>query len=100
MTSKVSKEMHELLDKIAAENEVRRVARKKAAAPEVGIFFVYGGHLWVDGTPLDQAVLYGDLKTHDKGHDTFWEELQKALCPDVGRTRLPLPVSGVYAPRR
>ena len=67
-----------MLSRIAAQNEARRVARKRTAAPQVGIFFVCGGHLWVDGTPLDQAVLYGDLKTHDKGHDTFWEDLQQA----------------------
>jgi len=66
-----------MLSRIAAQNEARRVARKRTAAPQVGIFFVCGGHLWVDGTPLNEAVLYGNLKTHDKGHDAFWEELQK-----------------------
>ena len=78
MTSKVSKEMRDLLSRLADQNEARRAAGMRTAVPEVGIFFAFDGHLWVDGTPVSEAVLYGDLKIHDKGHDTFWEELQKA----------------------
>lgn len=25
---------------------------------------------------MEQATLYGDVLTHDKGHDAYWEELQ------------------------
>jgi hypothetical protein len=77
-TPRATKAETALLDKISADNQQHRAQRKLAAVPEVGIFFVYGGHLWVDGTPLDRAGHYGDFKIHDKGHDTFWEELQRA----------------------
>lgn len=48
----------------------------QVAAPKVGIVFVHDNYPWIDSTPLAQAVLYGDVLTHDKGHDAFWEELQ------------------------
>jgi len=78
MTPKVSKEMRDLLSEIADRNEASRAARKQTAAPEVGIFFAFGGHLWVNGTPLKDAVAYGDFRIHDEGHEQFWAKLQKA----------------------
>jgi len=52
-----------------------RVAAKKAAAPEVGIFFLVGDRLFVDGTSVQDAEPYGECQTHAKGHDAYWEEL-------------------------
>lgn len=91
MSTKVSKEMRDLLCRIADQNEAHRAQRKQAAMPKVGIFFAYGGHLWVDGTPLKGAVAYGDLKIHDEGHDRFWAELQKAraVASDVEYDEVP-----------
>lgn len=43
---------------------------------EVGIIFLRGNDLWIDRTPVNDAVDYGDLKTHENGHSDFWEELQ------------------------
>jgi hypothetical protein len=78
MTSKVGKEMRDVLSRIADQNEARRAARKQAAVPKVGIFFVVGKQLWIDGTPVTEAQAYGGMKTHEKGHDVFWEQLQEA----------------------
>jgi len=50
--------------------------RKGPEAPRVGIFFVQDKYLWIDSTPVEEALLYGDVQTHDKGHDAYWEELQ------------------------
>jgi len=49
---------------------------KSPEAPRVGILFVHDEYPWIDSTPLGEAVLYGDVLTHDKGHDAYWEELQ------------------------
>ena len=44
----------------------------------MGIIFLVGDNLFIDGTPLNQASEYGDFRIHDKGHDAFWEELLRA----------------------
>ena len=45
---------------------------------EVGIIFMRGDDLWIDSTPVNAAVDYGDLKTHEKGHPDYWEQLQES----------------------
>lgn len=47
-----------------------------ALLPKVGIVFVHGECLWVDSTPIDDAILYGEVLTHDKSHADYWQELQ------------------------
>ncbi len=44
---------------------------------EVGIIFMRGNDLWIDATPISNAVDYGALKTHDTGHPAYWEQLQE-----------------------
>ena len=51
--------------------------RKLAVPAEVGIIFFHGNSLWIDSTPVNEAVDYGELKTHEKGHPEYWEELQR-----------------------
>jgi hypothetical protein len=51
--------------------------------PKVGIVFVHEGRLWVDCTPIDDAILYGEVLTHDRGHSDYWQELQ--TCGAVPR---------------
>lgn len=43
---------------------------------KVGIIFMRGGRLSIDGTPVADAVDYGALKTHLKGHPDYRAELQ------------------------
>ncbi|MFZ0301878.1 MAG: hypothetical protein WAL75_04300 [Terracidiphilus sp.] len=66
-----------MLDHFAALNKRSQAARKQAAKPEVGIFRVYGDRFLVNGTPFRAAVGLGSFKTHDKGHDAFWNVLQR-----------------------
>ena len=65
-----------LAGKIAAHDGQTR-QRKLAVPAEVGIIFSHGNSLWIDSTPVNEAVDYGELKTHEKGHPDYWEELQR-----------------------
>ena len=53
--------------------------------PMVGIFWVMGGKLILDTTPVSQAEKYGEAKTHPWGHLQHWTELQRigAMSPDI-----------------
>ena len=44
---------------------------------KVGIIFMRGNDLWIDSTPVRDAVDYGALKTHNQGHPSYWEQLQE-----------------------
>lgn len=66
-----------MLDHFAALNQRSRARRKRAAEPEVGIFFVYEGRLLIDATPVSEAESYGSFKGHATGHDRFWQTLQR-----------------------
>jgi hypothetical protein len=73
-TSKVNRKMREPLESVSTQNEGSPAKRKEASA--VGVFFVHGDNLWIDATRVDEAILYGDMKTHDRSHEDFWERLQ------------------------
>jgi len=52
--------------------------RRHAQPAEVGIIFLYGNRLFIDSTPISDAADYGALKTYEKGHPDYWEELQRS----------------------
>jgi hypothetical protein len=68
---------------------------KRAAPPfpqiaEVGIVFSLGNDLFIDRTPFNAAPAYADRATHEKGHDRYWDELQKAqLVPTLEYDEVP-----------
>lgn len=45
--------------------------------PRVGIFWLYGGRLLVDSTPVSEAEPYGTAMTHATSHIDYWERLQR-----------------------
>ena len=51
----------------------------------VGIIFLFGNSVFIDSTPVSSAIPYGDLRTHEKGHPDYWQELQshRAVPTDV-----------------
>jgi hypothetical protein len=49
-----------------------------AAEPEVGIFFLVGGKLFVERTPLVEAGTYADCKIHEGDHIQYWEKLLRS----------------------
>jgi hypothetical protein len=58
-------------------SKTRGIGKPEASSePAVGIFFVRNNDLWVDSTPVHNAVPYGNMMAHDKGHDAYWQELQ------------------------
>jgi hypothetical protein len=65
--------------------------QKSATSAAVGIIFLHRDNLWIDSTPLNDAADYGALKTHEKGHPEYWEELQRrGLVPiDVEYDEVP-----------
>jgi hypothetical protein len=52
--------------------------RTQPTVPNVGIFWVLGKRILIDGTPITDAESYSDFKIHDRGHDKVWEGYQKA----------------------
>jgi hypothetical protein len=75
-TPETSNQMPNRPEQIPAKSKLTPEQRIQATATKVGILFVHDNYVWIDSTPLEEAVLYGDVLTHDKGHDTYWEELQ------------------------
>lgn len=65
------------LNKYAALDKSTLAKRKRTVEPEVGIFFVYEGHLFIDATPVSEAESCGDFKGHIAGHPSFWQTLQR-----------------------
>ena len=74
--------------------------KRVGAQPCVGIFWVFGGEVILDTTPISQADRYGEAMTHPRGHLQHWTELQRtrAVSPDVEYEN---PPRGrvVYSPR-
>ena len=51
--------------------------KRVGAQPCVGIFWVFGGEVILDTTPISQADRYGEAMTHPRGHLQHWTELQR-----------------------
>jgi hypothetical protein len=59
-------------------NVADRVARKQPQDERcVGIFWLVGGILLIDKTPLSEAEPYGNCLTHPAGHVQVWKEYQR-----------------------
>jgi hypothetical protein len=52
---------------------------RPSAAPQVGIFYVIEGAVYLDCTPMLEAEDYGEFKTHPNGHVEFWPGLVRRL---------------------
>jgi hypothetical protein len=74
------------------EHPAQKSSPKPPAAPQVGIFYVIDGALYLECTPVLEAEDYGDFKTHPNGHVEWWPWLVKRL-------NLPRPLSYDYYPR-
>src|SRR2546427_1894379 len=65
---------------------------RPSAPPQVGIFYVIEGALYLECTPMLEAEDYGDFATHPTGHVEWWPGL-------VGRLNIWPPRSYDYYPR-
>lgn len=52
-----------------------RRGRRVEGKPHVGIFFLVGGKLFVERTPLVEAGTYADCKMHEGDHVQYWDKL-------------------------
>jgi hypothetical protein len=58
--------------------------------PQIGVFYLLGGKLWIDATPLARAGNLGDLAFHELEHEQFWRQLvNKGVAPDTEYTEFP-----------
>jgi hypothetical protein len=74
------------------EHPAQEQRSRPSAAPQVGIFYVVDGALYLDCTPVFEAEAYGDFQTHPTGHVEWWPWL-------VRRLNLRRPLSYDYCPR-
>jgi hypothetical protein len=61
------------------EHSAQEPCARPSAAPQVGIFYVIDGVLYLDCTPVLEAEDYGDFKTHPNGHVEWWPGLVRRL---------------------
>jgi hypothetical protein len=57
----------------------QEVCARPPAAPQVGIFYVIEGALYLECTPVLEAEAYGDFQTHPTGHVEWWPGLVRRL---------------------
>ena len=61
------------------QERARRIERwRKAGTPEVGIFYVIGGELWIDCTPLPEARQLREVIIHVRKHRLYWRMFRQA----------------------
>src|SRR5271156_6239471 len=68
----------------------RRRAKRATTPPHVGIFYLVGGMLQIDSTPLARAGNFGNLAFHESEHEQYWRQLvKKRVAPDTEYTEFP-----------
>jgi hypothetical protein len=79
-----------LIDEIYQQAQERRKSRV-AGTPEVGIFWILGKRILIDGTPITEAEGYGDFKIHTTDHYSLWEKYQRVdvVPPDLEYDEVP-----------
>ena len=63
---------------------------KSMRAPNVGIIYLVGDRLWIETTPVAQAMNVGDYAFHEHDHQGYWRLLVKAgVVPNSEYERYP-----------
>jgi hypothetical protein len=63
---------------------------KPTRAPEVGIIYLVGEKLWIDSTPVAQAMNFGGYLIHERDHQRYWRLLVKrGVVPNSQYERYP-----------
>lgn len=57
---------------------------KPRPAPQVGIVYFVGGKLFIDATPVAQAVNLGGYVIHGRDHCQYWKQLVKESAAPSG----------------
>ena len=61
------------------QERARRIQRwREAGTPEVGIFYVIAGELWLESTPLPEARQLREVLIHVRKHRSYWRMFRQA----------------------
>ena len=77
----MDKQELKMLEEVALRNAISIFRRrsKKAATPEVGIFWIDGtGTMFAESVSLREAVDYGEFKIFDGSHIDLWDKAVSA----------------------
>jgi hypothetical protein len=64
-------------DRCLRSSREKPAGQNLVAEPQVGIFFVYNGRLFIDSTPVSGGESHGNFIGHAAGHPAFWRALQR-----------------------
>jgi len=71
--TKTTKELNRILDEIQAKNRALQAEKNESRVPEVGIVYLIGEDLFMDGVPAKDAEDYGEFKIYDRDHFSWFE---------------------------
>jgi hypothetical protein len=61
------------------QERAHRIERwREAGTPEVGIFYVIAGELWLESTPLPEARQLREVIIHVRKHRSYWRMFRQA----------------------
>jgi hypothetical protein len=61
------------------QERAHRIKRwREAGTPEVGIFYVIAGELWLESTPLPEARQLREVIIHVRKHRSYWRMFRQA----------------------
>jgi hypothetical protein len=67
------------------QERAQRIERwREAGTPEVGIFYVITGELWLDSTPIPEARHLREVITQFGTHRSYWNNLRRMIRPLEG----------------
>jgi hypothetical protein len=67
------------------QERAQRIRRwREAGTPEVGIFYVIAGELWLDSTPLPEARQLREVIIQFGSHRSYWNNLRRMIQPLQG----------------
>jgi hypothetical protein len=66
------------------------MAAKQTRDRRVGIIYLVGDKLWIETTPVAQALNVGDYAVHGHDHQRYWKQLmEQTAVPNAGYERFP-----------
>lgn len=64
----------------ALQERAQRIQRwREAGTPEVGIFYVIDGALWIESTPVPEAKHLQEIIIHFRKHRSYWNMLRRMI---------------------
>lgn len=71
---------HRFCVECALQKRAQRIQRwREAGTPEVGIFYVIDGELWIESTPVPEAKHLQEIIIHFRKHRSYWNMLRQMI---------------------